>query len=248
MPRFFIEVGYKGTNYAGFQKQDNANTIQAEVEKALKIYFKEDFELTGSSRTDAGVHARQNYFHFDNQQVPVLEDYSKISYHLNAILPADIVVKSILPVRGDAHCRFDALSRTYLYTIYQKKDPFMLDTAYYYPYKLDFEKLALCASELVRHKDFEAFSKRNTQVYTYRCDILFSGWSVKDDCIQYNVTANRFLRGMVKGMVGTMLKAATKNQSVDQFASIIQSKNPSMANFAIPSHGLTLVKVNYDSF
>ena len=205
MPRFFIEVAYKGTNYAGFQKQDNANTIQAEVEKALKIYFREDFDLTGSSRTDAGVHARQNYFHFDTQQVPILEDYSKISYHLNAILPADIVVHSLLPVKEDAHCRFDALSRTYQYTIYQKKDPFMQDTAYHYPYKLDFGILSLCASELFNHTDFEAFSKRNTQVYTYMCTILFSEWSFNNNCIQYNVSANRFLRGMVKGMVGTML-------------------------------------------
>jgi tRNA pseudouridine38-40 synthase len=245
MPRFFIEVAYKGTNYAGFQKQDNANTIQAEVEKALEIYFREVFDLTGSSRTDAGVHARQNFFHFDTGKIPVLADYTKTCYHLNAILPADIVVNALLPVSENAHCRFDALSRTYQYTIYQRKDPFMTDMAFYYPYRLDFDLLESCALEVKNHTDFESFSKRNTQVYTYTCGIVSSYWSFNRDNIQYNVCANRFLRGMVKGLVGTMLKVATKKQTPADFAGIIRSKNPALANFAIPSHGLTLLQVQY---
>jgi tRNA pseudouridine38-40 synthase len=247
MPRFFIEVAYKGTNYAGFQKQDNANTIQAEVEKALKIYFKDNFELTGSSRTDAGVHARQNYFHVDSDKVPVLTEYSKICYHLNAILPPDIVVKSIFPVKEDAHCRFDALSRSYQYYIYQSKDPFLSETAYYYPYKIDIGILQDCARHLIDHTQFETFSKRNTQVYTYNCNILSSEWTIGMNTLIYNVTANRFLRGMVKGMVGTMLKIAHKKESINQFTQIIQSKNSTLANFAVPSHGLTLLKVNFNN-
>lgn len=245
MPRFFIEVAYKGTNYAGFQKQDNANTIQAELEKALEIYFREIFSLTGSSRTDAGVHARQNYFHFDSEKVPILKEYSKISYHLNAILPSDIVVKSVFPVKEDAHCRFDALSRTYQYYIYQSKDPFLSEMAWYYPYNLDIGILQDCARQLMNYTEFEAFSKRNTQVYTYNCNILSSEWTISKNSLVYNVTANRFLRGMVKGMVGTMLKIAHKKQSIDQFTQIIQSKNSSLTNFAVPSHGLTLMRVNF---
>src|SRR5688572_22583148 len=132
MPRFFIEVAYKGTNYGGFQRQDNARTIQSEVEKALSTYFRDDFQLTGSSRTDAGVHAKQNFFHFDSGILPVLENYSKSIYHLNAILPVDIVVLGIRHVQPGAHCRFDARYRTYQYTVYQQKDPFLQEMGYYY--------------------------------------------------------------------------------------------------------------------
>lgn len=245
MPRFFIEVAYKGTNYGGFQRQDNAVTIQSEVEKALKTYFRADFLLTGSSRTDAGVHARQNFFHFDTDVVPLQEDYTKIVYHLNAILPPDIVIRSVFPVNSEAHCRFDALSRTYHYTIYRSKDPFLVDTAYYYPFKLDMEILASTAAELFHHNDFQTFSKKNTQVFTYQCSIISSEWNVQPDRLIYSVTANRFLRGMVKGIVGTMLRAATREQTTEAFRAIIDSRNPAAANFAVPSHGLCLQKVSF---
>ena len=134
MPRYFIEVSYKGTNYSGFQIQNNANSIQAEVEKALEIFYKQKFELTGSSRTDTGVHAFQNFFHFDVELI--LNDDV---YNLNAILPDDIVVKRIFNVNENTHCRFDALSREYHYYIYNHKDPFLQDRAFYFPYSLDFE-------------------------------------------------------------------------------------------------------------
>ena len=132
MPRYFIEVSYKGTSYSGFQKQQNANSIQEELQKALQIYYKQQFELTGSSRTDAGVHALQNFFHFDTTAV-IKDD----AYNLNAILPSDIVVQRIFPVEDEAHCRFDALSREYLYYIYQHKNPFLQGRACYLPYKVD---------------------------------------------------------------------------------------------------------------
>jgi tRNA pseudouridine38-40 synthase len=245
MPRFFIEVAYKGTNYGGFQRQDNAVTIQSEVEKALKTYFREDFMLTGSSRTDAGVHARQNFFHFDTEVLALQPDYAKIVYHLNAILPPDIVTKSVFPVKPAAHCRFDALSRTYHYTIYRSKDPFLADTAYYYPFKLNLEILQAAAGELFHHTDFQSFSKKNTQVFTYQCSILSSDWKLQEDRLIYSVTANRFLRGMVKGLVGTMLRAATREQTLEAFRDIIISRNAATANFAVPSHGLCLQKVSF---
>lgn len=245
MPRFFIEVAYKGTNYGGFQRQDNAITIQSEVEKALKIYFRQDFMLTGSSRTDAGVHARQNFFHFDSEIIPPAQDHSKTIYHLNAILPPDIVARSVFPVKPEAHCRFDALSRTYHYTIYTSKDPFLSDIAYYYPYKINLEILQATAAELFHHTDFQTFSKKNTQVFTYQCRILSSEWNVQEDRVIYSVTANRFLRGMVKGLVGTMLRAATRGQTLESFRHIIHSRNASAANFAVPPHGLCLQSVNF---
>ncbi len=245
MPRFFIEVAYKGTNYGGFQRQDNAVTIQSEVEKALKTYFRQDFLLTGSSRTDAGVHARQNFFHFDTDFVPLQEDYSKTVYHLNAILPPDIVTKTLFPVAQEAHCRFDAISRTYHYSVYQRKDPFLADTAFYYPYRINLEILHAAAAELQNHTDFETFSKKNTQVFTFQCRIFSSEWIVTPDRLIYSVTANRFLRGMVKGLVGTMLKAATREETAERFREIIHSRNPARANFAVPSHGLCLQQVSF---
>lgn len=245
MPRYFIELSYKGTQYSGFQRQDNANSIQAEVEKALSTYFRQSFELTGSSRTDAGVHALQNYFHVDTELDPQL--MSAAVYHLNAILPAGITVPSIRQVKEDVHCRFDAEYRLYQYRIYRQKNPFLQDTAYFFPYRLNMDILHQCAAELPKHTDFESFSKRNSQVFTYNCTILRSEWKETDDLLIYTVQANRFLRGMVKGLVGTMLKMAAKNHPVSAFTGIIEGKDCSKADFTPPSHGLFLCEVGFPS-
>ena len=151
MARYFIEVAYKGTAYAGFQIQQNANTIQAEVENALHIYYRHTFELTGSSRTDAGVHSQQNYFHFDTDIVIDNKIAEKALYHINAILPQDIVVKSLQHVAENAHCRFDAISRTYQYSIYQFKNPFIDDAAFYFPYSLNIDMLNEAAAMLLTY-------------------------------------------------------------------------------------------------
>ena len=242
MPRYFIEVSYKGTNYSGFQIQQNANSVQAEIEKALKIFYKEDFKLTGSSRTDAGVHALQNFFHFDTEL-----ELADASYHLNAILPGDIVVKKIFLVKPDNHCRFNALSREYAYTIYQQKDPFLQDRAYFFPYEINIELMQEAANELMNHQDFAAFSKRNTQAKTTICTIFSSKWEEKENVLIYNVISNRFLRGMVRGMVGTMLQVGRRKISLDQFINIIQSKDCTKADFSIPPQGLFLLKVQFPS-
>ena len=240
MPRYFIEVAYKGTNYSGFQKQQNANSVQAELEKALEIFYRQKFELTGSSRTDAGVHALQNFFHFDTDRV--IDDGS---YNLNAILPDDIVAKRIFPVADDAHCRFDALSRQYHYYIYQDKDPFLQGRAYYVPYPVDMDLLQAAAAEIKNHTDFTSFSKRNTQVKTFECTIQQSEWIQEVNCLVYRVKANRFLRGMVKGMVGTMLLVAKKKITLDEFIAIIEAKDCTKADFSVSADGLFLVKVTY---
>ena len=245
MPRYFIEVSYMGTNYAGFQVQQNANTIQAEVEKALHIYFRKEISLTGSSRTDAGVHAKQNYFHFDSDFITGADIIVRSVYHLNAILPDDIVIQSISQVNEEDHCRFKALSRSYEYTIYQSKDPFLLDRAYFYPYTLDLIKLQQAADLLFKYTDFQSFAKKHNQSHTNQCTIIESKWKQNENCIIYNITANRFLRGMVRGLVGTMLKVGRGINSVDNFKTIIESKNPSSADFSVPPQGLTLLSVNY---
>ena len=244
MPRYFIEVAYKGTNYSGLQIQDNANSIQSEVEKALQIFFKKKFELTGASRTDAGVHALQNFFHFDTEVLQFDKDYL---YSLNSILPGDIVIKKILAAKEDAHCRFDAIEREYKYFIYQNKNPFLQDRAYYFPYRIDFEKMQEAAKQILTYMDFTSFSKKNTQVQNFFCSIYKSEWVKEEDSIVYTVCANRFLRGMVRGLVGTMLKTGTGKMSVNEFKKIIESKDCTLADFSAPSHGLFLTGVKYQA-
>ncbi|TMI86443.1 MAG: tRNA pseudouridine(38-40) synthase TruA [Bacteroidetes bacterium] len=243
MPRYFLEVSYKGTNYSGFQAQKNANSIQAEVEKAFFILQREQVVLTGSSRTDTGVHALQNFFHFDFEGVL----NPQLVYKINAILPDDIVVKDVFPVSPDAHCRFDAKSREYKYFIYRQKNPFLRETAFYFPYKLDMEKLGQAAELLKQYHDFTSFSKRNTQVKTFVCQIETSEWLLEKGCLVYHVKGNRFLRGMVRALTATMLKVGRGIVDTKEFIRIIEAKDCTQASFAVPPHGLFLTSVEYDS-
>lgn len=247
MPRYFLEVSYKGTRYSGFQVQQNANTIQAEVEKAMLILFRENIILTGSSRTDAGVHALQNYFHFDFERVPGVsqEAVQRIVYKLNAILPGDIVVKNLISVRDNSHCRFDAVSREYNYYIYKSKNAFLQETAFYFPYKLNFPLMKEAAEMIREHTDFTSFSKRNTQAKTFICEVQESRWTEEKGTIIYNVKANRFLRGMVRGLTATMLKVGREKITLKQFEEIIKSRDCTKASFATPPHGLFLTSVKY---
>ena len=253
MPRYFIEVAYKGTRYSGFQVQDNAITIQSEVQKVLAIKFGQTFQLTGASRTDTGVHALQNFFHFDTEgqlfsstdDVDNTRSIRQVLYSLNSILPGDIVIKNIFEVKEDQHCRFDAISREYKYYIYRKKNPFYKETAFFYPYKIDFEILRETAAIISATKDFASFSKKNTQVKNFICSIYKSEWIVENDFLIYNVVANRFLRGMVKGLVGTMLKTASGKITISEFIAIVKRINNSNTDFSVPPHGLFLVAVKY---
>ncbi len=244
MARYFIEVAYKGTRYSGFQVQQNANSVQAEVQKALKIFFREDMLLTGSSRTDAGVHALSNYFHFNAGYIEEAK-LKQGAYNLNAILPDDIVIKRLYQVSNEAHCRFHAKSRQYRYIIYQSKDPFNTDRAYYYPYNLDMGALQAAAQLLLQYNDFSSFSKKNTQVKNFKCTLFKSEWISHQGVITYNVEANRFLRGMVKGLVGTMLKVGTGKISLQVFKEIIEGQDSSKTDFSVPPHGLFLINVSF---
>jgi len=241
--RYFLEVAYKGTNYSGFQSQKNANTIQAEIQKAFKTILKKELELTGSSRTDAGVHAYQNYFHFDIERELSLQ----LLYNLNAILPTDISVKNLLKVKDDAHCRFDAISREYKYHIYQKKNPFLTDKAFYFPYTLDIEAMQKAAIAIKEYSDFTSFSKRNTQVKSFVSDIKESKWVIQNECLIYNVKANRFLRGMVRALTATMLNLGRGKIDLTAFRRIIETKDCTLANFSAPAHGLFLTEVCFPS-
>src|SRR4051812_27620018 len=202
MSRYFLEVAYKGTNYSGFQIQKNANSIQSEIERVFTTIQKEPFALTGSSRTDAGVHALQNFFHFDFDG----ELDSHLVYKMNAILSEDIVVHKLINVKPEAHCRFDAITREYKYFIYRYKNPFLKDRAFYFPYNLNLDLMQEAAEIIKNYTDFTSFSKRNTQVKTFTCHVIKSNWENEDDCLVFYIKANRFLRGMVRALVATMLK------------------------------------------
>lgn len=243
MSRYFVEVAYMGTRYSGFQVQANADTIQSQVEKALSIFYSVQFVLTGASRTDTGVHAMQNFFHFDAAENFKL-DRNNI-YSLNAILPEDIVLKNIFAVSESAHCRFDAKERSYEYSMYKFKDPFLKEVAFFYPYSLDFSILNTCAEALMEFNDFTSFSKKSTQVKSFNCIIQSSYWKIEENKLIYKVTANRFLRGMVRGLVGTMLRVGTGKISIIEFIKIIESKDCSKADFSVPAHGLNLKNILY---
>src|SRR5688572_12772038 len=221
MSRYFLEVSYKGTAYSGFQSQHNTGeTIQAEIENAFHILQKTKVGLTGSSRTDAGVHALQNFFHFDFEG----SIHPQFLYKINAILPADIVIRRLIPVASESHARFDAIGREYRYYVYRRKDPFLQDRAFYFPYKLDIEKMQEAAEIVKGYSDFTSFSKRNTQVKTFECRISASEWAWEDDCLVYRVRANRFLRGMVRALTATMLKIGRGKIELAGFRDIIEAK------------------------
>ncbi len=240
--RYFLEVMYKGTNYSGFQSQLNTpDTVQAAIEKAFSILQRQQVVLTGSSRTDTHVHALQNFFHFDFEP----EINPQFLYKINSLLPRDIVVKNIYKTGSNAHCRFDAITRSYDYHIYQHKNPFLEETAYYFPYKPDMLLMQEAAAVIKEFADFTSFSKRNTQVKTFICNIIESYWEEEDHQIIYHVKANRFLRGMVRGLTGTMLQVGRRKISIDDLQNIIEAKDCTRADFSVPGHGLFLNRVEY---
>jgi tRNA pseudouridine38-40 synthase len=239
MRRYFIEVAYKGTAYSGFQVQENANTIQAEVEKGLSTLHRVPVGLTGSSRTDSGVHALQNYFHFDL----AVDLHEQSVYKLNAILPRDIVVKRILPVGLEAHSRFDALSREYIYRVHRSKSPFLNGLSFYYPYKLDRGIMDEAAVMVKEHSYFYAFSKTNTQVQNFNCTIEVSHWYEEGEGLVYTIKGNRFLRGMVRLLTASMLKTGRGKLSLKDFEELFEGKRK--CGFSVPANGLYLKAVNY---
>ncbi len=239
MPRYFIEVAYRGTQFSGFQIQENANTIQAEIEKAFRVIHRRAVALTGSSRTDAGVHALQNYFHFDDEGV-----HEKFIYKMNAVLPPAVVVRSLHEVSPEAHCRFDAKSRSYEYHIYRSKDPFLQGLAFYYPYQLNRELLHQGAAIIQEATDFFAFAKTNTQARNFRCEIMKSEWQEAGEGLVYHISANRFLRGMVRLLTGSMLQLGRGKVSLEKFRTLFSSEQEK-AGFSVPAEGLYLASVRY---
>lgn len=241
MPRYIIEVSYNGTAFHGSQIQAEQPTVQLALNKALSTVCRTVIETYGASRTDDGVHALGNMYHFDVENA--IDE--KLAYKLNAILPNTLSIMHIYQVAADANARFDAISRTYRYKIYFQKDPFLHQRALFYPYPFNESLLYQTANIIKEYKDFTSFSKKNSQTFTNNCTIFESYWERKDNQLHYIVCANRFLRGMVRALVGTQLKAAKNNITIEDFRRIIEAKDCSLADFSVTGNGLYLEKINY---
>jgi tRNA pseudouridine38-40 synthase len=233
---------YNGKNYHGWQYQPHSPSVQETLNKALSLLLKKDIDVTGAGRTDTGVHAKQMFAHFD------LDDTingEQLTVKLNSFLPRDIVVYGFTPLHDDAHARFDAVSRTYEYHIHTYKDAFENEASWYYNRNLDVAAMNTAAQLLLEHTDFKCFSKAHTDVRTYNCDIKEAIWIQDGTKLVFTITADRFLRNMVRAIVGTLVNVGMGRITVDDFAAIIESRDRNKAGFSVPAHGLYLTKVAY---
>ena len=240
--RYFIQFSYFGKAYHGWQNQPNAITVQEVLEKALSTLLRKKVEVVGAGRTDAGVHARQMFAHFDFDSFPDIED---LVYRLNAFLPDDVAIQGIHPVSAEAHARFDAVERTYEYWLVKEKNPFLLDHAHFVKHSLDVDAMNKAAKILLEYTDFQCFSKSNTDVKTHNCDVRQAHWNINDDKWIFTITADRFLRNMVRAVVGTLLDAGMGKISADHIHGIIASKDRGEAGASVPAKGLYLTEVLY---
>jgi len=240
--RFFFEISYNGTHYHGWQNQKNAIGVQQVVEDALSKLFREEISIVGSGRTDTGVHCVQQFFHAD-----IKKEFKPVDlvHRLNAFLPKDIAIKNILPVKADAHARYDAIERSYQYKITRVKDPLLVGYAHYFFRDLDVTNIERASALLVGEHDFESFSKVKTDVNHFICDLKQATWSQKGDVLIFTITANRFLRGMVRAIVGTLLDVGTGKLTIKQFQEILKSKDRKKAGMNAPPEGLYLTHVKY---
>ncbi|MBO0329171.1 tRNA pseudouridine(38-40) synthase TruA [[Muricauda] lutisoli] len=240
--RYFIQFSYFGKAYHGWQNQPNAITVQEVLEKALSTLLRAKVEVVGAGRTDSGVHAKQMFCHFD---VDAISDIDELVYRLNAFLPDDIAVQAIIPVAQDAHARFDAVERTYEYWLVKEKDPFLFDHAHFVKHPLDVDSMNKAAKMLLDYTDFECFSKSNTDVKTFDCDVREAFWTVGKEKWVFTITADRFLRNMVRAVVGTLLDVGMGKMAPERIHQIIASKDRGEAGVSVPAKGLYLTKVSY---
>ncbi|MFY0481949.1 tRNA pseudouridine(38-40) synthase TruA [Flavobacterium sp. PLA-1-15] len=241
--RYFIKFSYKGTNYHGWQYQPNAVSVQETLTKALCVVLNSELEIMGAGRTDTGVHAREMFAHFDFEKE--IEAQTLI-HKLNSFLPKDIAVSDIIPVHEDAHARFDATKRTYEYHINTAKNVFLEELSWYYHQRLDVNLMNEAAKILLNHIDFQCFSKVHTDVNTFNCKITEAYWKEVNNQLIFTISADRFLRNMVRAIVGTLVYVGLGKITLEDFNTIIESKDRGKAGFSVPAHGLYLTEVKYD--
>ncbi|MEM7185150.1 MAG: tRNA pseudouridine(38-40) synthase TruA [Bacteroidota bacterium] len=240
--RYFIEIAYNGKNYHGWQIQPDAISVQQVLEEAMSTVLREPIKVVGAGRTDTGVHARQLFAHFD---FGTIEDTEAMTFKFNSLLPRDISVKRMLSVHDDAHARFDAIEREYQYHITLQKDPFGIDFMHLLHRKLDIEAMNEAAQLLLGYKDFQCFSRNKTGVKTYYCDVKYAAWELQGNQLIFTVRADRFLRNMVRAMVGTLLEIGSGKIQASDLERILESKDRSEAKTSAPAKGLYLTRVLY---
>ncbi len=243
--RYFIYLSYKGTNYHGWQVQANAHTVQGELDKALSTLLHEPIETTGAGRTDTGVHAKDFVAHFDSERYATVSEGLDVVHKLNCILPDDICIHAIKQVDANAHARFDAMQRTYKYYVSTQKNPFNTEFAAYIPYPLDVEAMNEAAAALFDYTDFTSFAKLHAQTKTNNCRIIHAKWEDTDDGLVFTITADRFLRNMVRAIVGTLIGVGRGKISIDDLRRIIEQKDRCEAGTSAPAKGLLLTEIQY---
>ena len=241
--RYFIEISYKGKNYHGWQVQPHAISVQEVLNDCLTKLLKQEVHVVGAGRTDTGVHAKQLFAHFD--LVKKVKDVSQFLSRLNSFLPKDIAAKSLLEVGEEAHARFDANARTYEYHVVQQKNPFEEDSAYLVYKPLNIEVMNQAAKRLFKFQDFTSFSKSDTQTKTNNCKIMQAYWEKREGLLVFTIQADRFLRNMVRAIVGTLLEVGLGKMTEEEFVKVIESKDRSQAGTSVPAHALYLREVSY---
>lgn len=245
LQRYFIELAYNGTVYHGWQIQKNAISVQEILNKAMSTVLRAQIETLGCGRTDAGVHATQLYAHFDSNHVELDKAGSKFLTSVNALLPYDISVKRVIGVAETAHARFDATERSYEYHIHFYKDPFKYTFSWLMLDKPDVFLMNQAAKILFEYEDFSCFSKSNTQTFTNNCKIFKAEWKLENNKLVFYISADRFLRNMVRAIVGTLLMVGKRQITLDDVRLIIESKRRSNAGTSVPACGLYLTEVKY---
>lgn len=244
MSRYFLELAYKGTHYHGWQIQRNALSVQEKLNTALGTLLKGPVDTVGAGRTDTGVHAKQLYVHFDSR-AGLHREAGRFVQSLNALLPYDISVRRLIPVANDAHARFDAIERSYEYHVHFWKDPFLQEFSCLLRDRPSVDNMNQAAESLIGKQDFSCFSKSNTQVFTNICDLQRAEWREVDGRLVFYITADRFLRNMVRAIVGTLMEVGMGKQPVHHIKRVIDSKDRSQAGTSVPACGLYLTQVVY---
>lgn len=240
--RYFIELAYNGKDYHGWQYQPDAASVQETLENSLSAITRETVSVVGAGRTDTGVHATQYFAHFDAEEI---KDKKEIIYKLNSILPPDIAVYEILEVVPGAHARFDAESRSYEYFVIQQKNPFLNERAHFVKNELDVVKMNRAAESLKNYRDFKCFSKSRTDVKTYNCKIYQSFWEEQGNLLVFHITADRFLRNMVRAIVGTLIEIGLNKLPEEALHEIIESRDRQKAGTSVPAKALFLTGIKY---
>ena len=245
--RYFVHLAYNGANYYGWQRQPQNISVQEKMEYTFSMLLKEDISVIGAGRTDTGVHARNFYAHFDSDKTFTPDQCAELTFRINAFLPADIAVYEIFAVKPEAHARFDALSRTYRYYVSTCKNPFNTATAFHFYKSLNVEAMNACCRRLPEYEDFTSFSKLHTQTKTNLCNIHHALWIPQGGgVLMFEITANRFLRNMVRAIVGTLLEVGTGRITQEEFCTIIEKKDRCEAGVSVPAHALFLENIEYN--